>query len=84
MESVVLLSGGVDSSTCLAIALSTRQPTEAATRMSTTRTDEQLDAARDVLVAWVQRMRAGDFAATPSSSQCWRCDYGPLCPERVR
>ncbi|MGD8487220.1 MAG: PD-(D/E)XK nuclease family protein, partial [Chloroflexota bacterium] len=58
--------------------------TEAATRMSTTRTDEQLDAARDELAAWVQRVRGGDFAATPSSSQCWRCDYGPLCPERVR
>jgi hypothetical protein len=52
--------------------------------MSTTRTDEQLDAARDELAAWVGRVRAGDFAATPSSSQCWRCDYGPLCPERVR
>jgi RecB family exonuclease len=58
--------------------------TEAATRMSTTRTDEQLDAARDALVAWAQRVRAGDFAATPSSNQCWRCDYGPICPERMR
>ena len=43
--------------------------TEAATRMSTTRTDEQLDAARDELAAWVGRVRAGDFAATPSRAR---------------
>ncbi len=58
--------------------------TESATRMSTTRTEEQLDQARDALVAWVQRLRSGDFGATPSSSQCWRCDYAPMCPSRVR
>jgi DNA helicase-2/ATP-dependent DNA helicase PcrA len=58
--------------------------TESATRMSTTRTDEQLDEARDTLVAWVQRLRSGDFAATPSASQCWRCDYAPMCLSRVR
>ena len=58
--------------------------TEAATRMSTTRTDDQLDAARDELAAWVTRIRSGDFAATPGNNVCWTCDYGPLCPERVR
>jgi RecB family exonuclease len=58
--------------------------TESATRMSTTRTDEQLDRARDELVAWVTRVRSGDFAATPSASTCWRCEYAPMCPSRVR
>ena len=41
--------------------------TEAATRMSTTRTDEELDAARDDLLARAARIRSGDFAATPSA-----------------
>jgi putative RecB family exonuclease len=58
--------------------------TESATRMSTTRTDGQLDAARDGLAAWVTRVRSGDFAATPSSSTCHWCDYAALCPERIR
>jgi RecB family exonuclease len=58
--------------------------TEAATRMSTTRTDEQLDAAREELRAWVARVRSGDVAATPSKDICWRCDYAPMCPSRVR
>ncbi len=57
--------------------------TEAATRMSTTRTDEQLDTARDALAAWVTRVRSGDFAATPGSDVCRWCDYGPMCPGRV-
>ena len=52
--------------------------------MSTTRTDEQLDVARDELAAWVTRVRSGDFAATPSTNICWSCDYGPMCPERTR
>jgi RecB family exonuclease len=58
--------------------------TESATRMSTTRTDAQLDQARDELIAWVTRVRSGDFTATPSANTCWRCEYGPLCPSRVR
>ncbi|MBI3748370.1 MAG: UvrD-helicase domain-containing protein [Chloroflexi bacterium] len=58
--------------------------TESATRMSTTRTNEQLDQARDELVAWVTRVRSGDFAATPSASVCWRCEYAPMCPSRTR
>jgi hypothetical protein len=57
---------------------------ESATRMSTTRTGEQLDQARDELIACVTRVRSGDFAATPSASTCWRCEYAPLCPSRVR
>ena len=52
--------------------------------MSTTRTDEQLDAARDELAAWVTRVRSGDFAATPSGGTCRWCDYAALCPARVR
>ena len=58
--------------------------TEQATRMSTTRTDEQLDGARDELAAWVSRVRSGDFAATPGGNVCWTCDFSPMCPERVR
>jgi RecB family exonuclease len=57
--------------------------TEHASRMSTTRTDAELDAARDELAAWVTRLRSGDFTATPSSGTCWRCDYRALCPQRV-
>jgi hypothetical protein len=40
--------------------------TESATRMSTNRTDEQLDQAEEELLAWVTRVRSGDFAATPA------------------
>jgi DNA helicase-2/ATP-dependent DNA helicase PcrA len=58
--------------------------TEAATRMSTTRTDEQLDAARQDLMARVARIRSGDFAADPAPSKCSRCDYAPMCPARLR
>jgi DNA helicase-2/ATP-dependent DNA helicase PcrA len=57
--------------------------TESATRMSTTRTDEELDAARDVLGAWVSRVRSGDFAATPGVDACRRCEYATLCPSRM-
>ena len=39
--------------------------TESATRMSTTRTDEQLDAARDEILARVRPIRAGEFTANP-------------------
>ncbi len=58
--------------------------TESGTRMSTSRTDAELDAARDDLVARVTRIRSGDFAATPSSRQCGWCDFASLCPSRVR
>jgi RecB family exonuclease len=57
--------------------------TEAAVRRSTTRTDEQLDAARDDLVARAERIRSGDFAATPGKP-CYFCDYATMCPARAR
>ena len=50
--------------------------TESALRLSTTRTDEQLDAARADILARVARMRAGEFAATPSARPCEWCDFG--------
>ena len=57
--------------------------TESATRMSTTRTDEQLDAARADILARTARIRSGDFAATPSADACRWCDYARLCPSRA-
>jgi DNA helicase II / ATP-dependent DNA helicase PcrA len=57
--------------------------TEAATRMSTTRTDEQLDAAREQLVALAAQVRSGDFHATPSPRTCGWCDYRAICPSRA-
>jgi RecB family exonuclease len=56
--------------------------TESAQRLSTVRTDEQLDVARADVQARVARMRAGDFAATPGQPCSW-CDYRAMCPERV-
>ncbi len=58
--------------------------TESATRQSTTRTEEQLDAALDDLAARVAQIRSGDFAADPAPSKCWRCDFAPMCPARTR
>ncbi len=57
--------------------------TEAAIRMSTTRTDEQLDAARGDILARAARIRSGDFRATPSHDACRRCDYRAICPSRA-
>ena len=56
--------------------------TESAQRLSTARTDEQLNAARAEALAKVARMRAGEFAATPGDP-CRYCDYAAMCPERV-
>jgi putative RecB family exonuclease len=56
--------------------------TELGQRMSTTRTDEQLDAAREELVARVRPIRAGAFHATPGAV-CRRCDFTAMCPERM-
>ena len=56
--------------------------TESALRLSTTRTDDQLDAARADVLARVSRMRAGEFGATPGRVCEW-CDYRAMCPERV-
>ncbi len=55
--------------------------TESATRLSTTRTDEQLDAARDDILARTARIRSGDFAATPSQDACRWCDFARDVPE---
>jgi len=57
--------------------------TEAATRMSTTRSDDQLDAARDELLVLAAQVRSGDFHATPSSRTCSWCDYRAICPSRA-
>jgi DNA helicase-2/ATP-dependent DNA helicase PcrA len=56
--------------------------TEAGSRVSTTRTDEQLDAARAEILERAARMRTGDFAATPSEKACGWCDYAALCPSK--
>ena len=56
--------------------------TESAQRLSTTRTDDELDAARADIVARAARIRSGDFAATPGKPCGW-CDYRAMCPERV-
>ncbi len=56
--------------------------TESALRLSTTRTDQQLDTARDEILARVARMRYGEFPAMPGKPCQW-CDYRAMCPERV-
>ncbi len=56
--------------------------TESATRLSTVRTDEQLDLAREELLARVRPIRAGEFTATPGRPCEW-CDYRAMCPERA-
>ncbi len=56
--------------------------TESALRLSTTRTDEQLDMARDEILARVARMRSGEFPAMPGKVCEW-CDYAKMCPERM-
>ena len=56
--------------------------TESAIRLSTMRTDEQLDAARAELVARAGAIRSGDFTAKPGKPCEW-CDYRAMCPERA-
>ena len=50
--------------------------------LSTTRTDEQLDAFRAHVVEVAGRIRSGDFAATPEYRRCSWCDWRRLCPSR--
>jgi RecB family exonuclease len=57
--------------------------TEAATRMTTTRTDADLDAARADIAERAARIRSGDFAATPSPDTCRWCDFRAMCPARA-
>ena len=55
--------------------------TESALRLSTTRTDEQLDLARADVLARVSRMRAGEFGATPGRVCEW-CETLKPSPRR--
>ena len=57
--------------------------TESSMRMSSTRSDEELDAARADILGRAARIRSGDFAATPARSTCERCDYAAICPSRL-
>jgi len=57
--------------------------TESSIRMSTTRTDAELDAARLDILGRAARIRSGDFAATPSKRTCDYCEYAALCPSRI-
>ena len=50
--------------------------------LSTTRTDEQLDAFRAHVVEVARRIRSGDFAANPDYRRCSWCDWRRLCPSR--
>jgi hypothetical protein len=56
--------------------------TESALRLSTTRTDEQLDLARADVLARVGRMGRGEFIAMPGDP-CRYCDFRAMCPERA-
>jgi RecB family exonuclease len=51
-------------------------------RLSTVRTDVELDEARSTLATRVLPIRAGDFGATPGGACRW-CDYAGICPERA-
>ena len=56
--------------------------TESDLAVSTSRSDEQLDAFAAVVVATARRIRGGDFAATPDFKRCGWCDYRRACPSR--
>ena len=56
--------------------------TESDEEVSTTRSDEELDAFVERLRATARRMRSGDFAATPSADTCKWCDFARICPSR--
>lgn len=55
--------------------------TESALRLSTTRTDAQLEGARDDIPSRLALMRSGEFAAR-SGDACRWCDYRAMCLER--
>ena len=57
--------------------------TESSMRMSSTRSDAELDAARTDILARAARIRSGDFAATPTKAACERCDFAAICPSRL-
>jgi RecB family exonuclease len=56
--------------------------TESALRLSSTRTDERLDATRAEVLARLVRMRGGEFTATPGQA-CRYCDFRAMCPQRA-
>ncbi|MCJ7712183.1 MAG: ATP-dependent helicase, partial [Chloroflexi bacterium] len=56
--------------------------TESAERRSTVRSEEELDAARELITGIVGRIRAGEFTASPGWP-CQYCDYRAMCPERA-
>jgi DNA helicase II / ATP-dependent DNA helicase PcrA len=56
--------------------------TESDEEISTTRSAEQLDEFVARLLATARRIRAGDFAATPSAQACGWCDFARICPSR--
>ncbi len=58
--------------------------TESDLALSTTRTDQQLDAFRERVLATAARIRGGDLAATPGYMTCRFCDFRRLCPSRYR
>jgi DNA helicase II / ATP-dependent DNA helicase PcrA len=57
--------------------------TESSMRMSSTRSDAELDVARTDILARAARIRSGDFAATPTKAACERCDFAAICPSRL-
>jgi RecB family exonuclease len=56
--------------------------TESDQKITTTRSDEQLDEFVAKVWATVRRIRSGDFVATPSYSACGYCDFRRICPSR--
>lgn len=56
--------------------------TESDLAVSTTRTDERLDAFAEGVIATVRRIRSADFAAMPDYQRCGWCDYRRVCPSR--
>jgi RecB family exonuclease len=56
--------------------------TEADQRLTTTRSDAQLDAFAQEVLALARRIRGGDFAARPEQWRCRWCDFQRLCPSR--
>jgi RecB family exonuclease len=56
--------------------------TESDRAISTTRSPGQLDEFRRLVLDVADRIRRGDFAATPSPKACGHCDYRVMCPSR--
>ena len=56
--------------------------TESDLALSTSRSDEQLNAFRTRTLELARRIRSGDFAANPDYRRCSWCDWRRLCPSR--